>query len=247
MLIYGLIVSCLSFYGCATMDAENINRAEAHYKLGVSYMSKGEIKDAFIEFQKTINIDPKHKEALNSLGIISARFKKYDDAISYYNRAISLDPNYSEAMNNLGVVYLELEKWDDARRYFKMATENPLYMTPEKAYSNMAFAYYKKGDYKSAEDAVNEALIRSPNFSFALYISGLIHVATGDDELAIKDLNKVLGIVPDHIDTHWEIAHAYLRIGERDKAVEHFRFIARNAEDKKLVKEANEYIDLLSK
>lgn len=246
-LICYLIIPSLFFYSCATMDKETINKAEAHYKLGVSYMSKGELNDAYIEFQKAININPEHREALNSLGLISTRFKKYDDAISYYNKAIAIDPKYSEAMNNLGVTYLELERFDDAIRYFKMAVENPLYLTPERAYSNMAFAYYRKGDYKSADNSINEAIIRSPNFSYALYVRGLIRVVSGDDEGAIMDFKKVLGIIPDYIDVHWEIAHAYLRIGEREKAVEHFKFIADNAQDTRMIKEAKEYIDLLSK
>jgi len=228
-------------------DAERLNRAEAHYKIGVSYMSKEDLNDAFIEFQKTININPRHKEALNALGLISARFKKYNDAISYYNRAISLDPGYSEALNNLGVTYLELQRWDDAIRHFKMATDNPLYLTPEKAYSNMAFAYYKKGDYKDAQEAVREALTRSPNFPYALYVQGLIDVASGNDESAVDYFRKALDITPNYIEVHWEIAHCYLRIGERGRAIEHFKFIADNAKGTGLAKEAREYLEILSR
>lgn len=241
-------VILLLFYGCVTTDENKaFNRAEAHYKLGVSYMSKGQLNDAFIEFQKAVDIDPEHKESLNSLGYISTRFKKYNDAKSYYKKAISIDPKYSEAMNNLGITYLELEAWDEAIRYFKMALENPLYLTPEKAYSNMAFAYYKKGDYRSSEYAVKEALTRAPDFPSALYIHGLLNVVSGDDESAIKDFKRILNIIPDYMEAHWEIANAYLRIGERDKALEHFRIISEKSEDQKLVDEAKEYIMLLSK
>lgn len=242
------IIPLLLFYGCATTDkTEALNKAEAHYKLGVSYMSNEQLKDAFIEFQKAVSINPEHKESLNSLGYISTRFKKYDDAISYYKKALSIDPRYSDAMNNLGITYLELGEWDEAIRYFKMATENLFYATPERAYSNMAFAYYKKGDYRSTEEAVKEALTRSPDFPFALYIKGILNVVLVDDESAIKDFKKVLSMIPDYMEAHWEIANAYLRIGKRDEAIEHFRIISEKSEDPKLAKEAREYIMLLGR
>jgi len=47
--------------------------------------------------------------------------------------------------------------------------------------------------------------------------------------------------------TGLEIANAYLRIGERDKALEHFRIIAEKSNDQKMVEEAKEYIMLLGK
>jgi len=245
-LLFFIIASIL--YGCATAGkVDDIKKADAHYKLGVSYISRDELKNAFIEFQKAIKMYPEHKESYNMLGYISTRFEKYEDAIAYYKKALSIDPKYSDAMNNLGVTYSELGNWDEAIRYFKMAIENPLYSTPERAYTNMAYAYYKKGDYENAEEAIREALIRFPDFPVANYIHGLINIARGDDASAINDLKKAIAMAPDYMDAHWEIANTYLRIGERDKALEHFRIIADRGTDQKMLKEAREYILLLGK
>ena len=154
----------------------NISKSDTHYKLGLSHTSKGELNDAYVEFQKAITLNPEHKEALDSLGYVSARFQKYDEAESYYKRAIAIDPNYSETMNNLGVLYLETEKWDDAIMYFEMALNNPVYRTPARAYSNLGYAYIQKEDYESAQDAIDVALTRSPEYPFAIYAQGLIYV-----------------------------------------------------------------------
>lgn len=233
---------------CATTpNKEDTITAEAHFKLGVSYISKGELTGASIEFRKALKLNPKQKEAIHALGFINTRFGKYDEAISYYKQAISIDPNYSEAMNSLGVAYMETEKPDDAIKYFNMALNNPLYATPEMPYANIGLVYYKKGDYQGAEDAVKKAIARNPNSPVAIYIQGLLYVKQNEDEAAIKRFIKALTIEPDYLEARWELANAYVRSGEQDKAVEHFKIIAGKAENTAIGKEALEYIKLLEK
>jgi len=233
---------------CATTpNKEDTITAEAHFKLGVSYISKGELTEASIEFQKALNLNPKHKESLHALGFINTRFGKYDEAISYYKQAISIDPKYSEAMNSLGVAYMETEKLDEALKYFNMALDNPFYSTPEKPYSNIGLVYYRKGDYRGAEDAVKKATIRNPNFPVAMYIQGLLYLQEGDDEAAMKKFTKALTIEPAYLEARLELAKAYVRSGEQDKALEHFKIIAEKAENTAIGKEALEYIKLLEK
>ena len=109
-------VLCGLFLACATTPTvEDLKKAEAYYKLGVSYLNENKLRESFIEFQKAISLNQEDKYSLNALGLISTRFKEYDKAINYYKRAISIDLHYSEAMNNLGVTYLEIENWDEPR------------------------------------------------------------------------------------------------------------------------------------
>ncbi|MBI5676246.1 MAG: tetratricopeptide repeat protein [Nitrospirae bacterium] len=233
---------------CATTsNKEDTITAEARFKLGVSYISKGELTEASIEFQKALKLNRKHKESLHALGFISTRFGKYDEAISYYKQAISIAPDYSEAMNSLGVAYMETEKPDEAVNYFNMALNNPFYTTPEKPYSNIGLVYYRKGDYQGAEEAVKKALVRNPNSPVAIYIQGLLYLKQGDDEAAMKKFTKALTIEPDYLDARWELANVYVRAGEQNKAIEHFKLIAERAENTAIGKEALEYIKLLEK
>lgn len=235
-----LLLSC-----AADVKPEATAQSEAHNRMGYSYFNSGQLNEAYAEFQKAIILDPGNKEALNQLGYISSLYKKYDDAIAYYQRSIAADPNYSEAMNNLGVVYGELERWDEAIRYFNAALKNVLYRSPEKAYSNMGYAYYRKGEYALAEKALNDALLRNPVYPVARQTLGQVYAKQGNDHAAIEEFHRVLGIMPDNMDAHWELAQAYLRIGERDKALGHFRTVAEKDSDLKRSREALEYIELL--
>ena len=248
---YPVCVPCallcmLLLSACATTpSAEELKKAEAQYKLGVSYLNKNQLKDAYIKFQEAIQLNPRDKHSLNALGYISTRFQEYDKAISYYKSAISIDPDYSEAMNNLGVTFLELEKWDEAAKYFKMALKNPLYFTPEKAHLNFGYALYKKGDYREAEKTLKESLIKYPESSRPAYILGLVYINLGRIEEAIDVLNKTVDLVPDYIDAHWELANAYLRVGDNKKALKHFRMVAENGNNSEKSKKALAYIELL--
>jgi type IV pilus biogenesis/stability protein PilW len=243
-----LFTLCIAFmvFSCAsTPDTEDIKKAEAHNKLGYSYLNDGQLNEAFLEFQKALALNPKNKETLNYLGYISARFKNYDGAVSYYKRAISLDPDYAEAVNNLGVAYAETGEWDEAIRQFKAALDNPLYRTPSLAYSNMGYAYYKKGDYVNAEKSLHNALVRNPLLPRALYILGLVYVETGSEQKAIDELKKAIGIVPEYVDAHWELAKAYMRTGKKAQALKHFRVVAEKDPDRQRRKDASDYIEQL--
>jgi len=235
-----LIISCAT-----TPDPEVLKMAEAHNKLGASYLENGRLNEAFVEFQKTISLDKNNKEAYNYLGYISMRFGKYDDAISYFKKAISIDRNYSEAINNLGVVYAQLERWDDAIEQFKKALSNPTYKTPEWAYLNMGYAYYRKGEYDKAEDAVKDALIRNPIFPRAIYTLGLIYKAKGDYDSAINQFKKAVGIMPDYIDAHWELANLYIELGKKAKAIKHLRTVIEKDVNETRIKKATDLINSL--
>lgn len=234
------LVSCASAPG-----PEDLKSAEAHNTLGSSHLNSGDLNDAYVEFQKALKLNPQNKETLLYLGYISTKFRKYDDAISYYKRALAVDPHYSDAMNNLGTVYAETGRWDEAIRQFEGALKNPTYSTPEMAYANLGYAHYMKGEYAQAEQVLREALIRNPVFQRAMYFLGLVYQKTGRDDAAIEQLLRLIGIAPDDVDAHWELAHIYLRRGMNAKALKHFRVVAEKDGRTDRIREASEEIEYL--
>ncbi len=240
LLFIVLLGSCAS-----TAHMENKRMAEALNKMGYSYLNDGQFNEASIEFQKALALDPKNKETLNYLGYISTRFNEYEEAISYYERAISLDPGYADAINNLGVTYTELGNWDEAIRLFERALSNPLYSTPARTYSNIGYAYYKKGDFGKAKSSLEDALIRNPVFPEAMYILGLIYMATDDRQAAIEEFKKAIGILPDYTDAHWELARAYFSAGKKAQALKHFQVVFEKDTDRERRREASKFIGQL--
>ena len=200
---FGLCSLILLFSACASSPStDDMKKSEARNTMGYSYLSKGQLNKAYIEFQKAIQLNPKNAESFNYLGYVSYRFKKYDEAISNYKQAISINPGYSDAINNLAVTYVEIKEWDKAINHFKAVLGNPLYSSPAGAYSNLGYVYYQKGDYLNAEKALKEALLRNPVFPMAIYIRGLVYIGTGDEDEAAVQFKKAIGILPDYLDAH---------------------------------------------
>jgi type IV pilus biogenesis/stability protein PilW len=236
----------MMIFSCATSPSEeDIRTAEALKRLGSSYLTGGNLNSAYVEFQKSIELNPRDKETLNYLGYVSARFGKLDEAIEYYRKAIAVDPDYADAINNLGVIYVRLGRWDEAVESFRAAIQKPTYQYAEGAYTNMGYAYYRKGDYQAAEKALREALIRNPISPRAMLVLGLVYEKLGREDDALDQFMKVLGVMPDYLDAHWELANLYMRQGKKAKALKHFRVVAEKDESPERVRRASEFINKL--
>ena len=206
------LVAVLVAGGCATTKSEDkVQKASAHYQLGVSYLNDNNIQPAFVEFQKALELNPDDKEVLNGIGVIY--LLKLEDpprAVEYFQRALRVDKNFSEASNNLGFAYEKMGRHDDAVAAYRAALSNPLYRNAEKAFNNLGRAYYRMKKYPEALDAYREALKRSSDFHLPYYGLALCFNAVGRYGDAATALKKALDMDPNYR-------------GNRDKAISDMR------------------------
>lgn len=171
----------VALFGCASMNQESsLQQAGAHFKIGVAYMNEGKIQQAFVEFQKAYEQNPKDKEVLNAIGIVYLlHFDDIGKAIEYFEKAARVDPLYSEAYNNIGYSYERLGQYEKAITYYQKALANLLYPTADKAFINMGNAYYRMGRYDQAITAYKEAAKRMPGLSLPYFRLSLCYNALG--------------------------------------------------------------------
>jgi Tfp pilus assembly protein PilF len=181
---------------CATAKVGNVNKARAHYKLGVSHLSSGNIQPAYVEFQTALQLDPKNKEIYNALGNVYLSLSDPQAAVKQFQKAIKLDHKYSDAHNNLCYTYYLLGQWDRAIASCKGALSNPLYVTAEKAYYNLGRIYYRKGDYDEAMKAYDDSLKRMPGLYLAYYGIALSHNAKRQYGKAAESMMKGIKLDP---------------------------------------------------
>lgn len=248
---------------CAGPNQEIVKKARGHRDLGISYLNEGNLSAAMKELQEAENLYADDPELQNALGSVyhtrgiqpDYPCERSDNKISdinminnaeiHYKKAIKLNNNYSEAHNNLGVLYLNMGRYDDAINEFNSALQNMSYSTPERAYVNMGWAYYKKKDYKEAELNLRKAIQSAPDFFIAHYNLGILYRDTGNYKEAIKEFKLAIKYFPRYIDAYYDLAHTYLKIKKAEYALQMFKKVCELAPESKCCERSAQYIKML--
>lgn len=80
-------------------------KANTRFAAGQLAESQGNFDAAIHQYNKALDIDPKHLPSLYRLGVIYAQFKNYDKSISIWQHYIAISNNAPEGYGNLGYCY----------------------------------------------------------------------------------------------------------------------------------------------
>lgn len=216
-LIAGSLFVFMVIVGCAATQnspGQDKATAEAARNLGEAYLQESKLTPAMREFKKAEALDPDNPFLQYDLGLVHLYRGRYDDAIAHFERALALKPDYPAAMNSMGNAYLRKKDYDRAIVYYKKTTEDMLYATPQYPLSNMALAYYEKGEYGLAEKYFLEALKLDADFDRALAGLAETYMATGRYAEAIEKLQSAVHISPNAPTLHYLLARAYMQFGD---------------------------------
>jgi type IV pilus assembly protein PilF len=191
------------------------NRARVHTELGAAYYGVGQMSVAVQELKEAISADPGYGPAHSQLGLVYMTLKEDALAQQSFERALRIDPNDSSANNNYGLFLCQRKREKEAMKYFAAALKNPLYATPENAYTNAGICSRLQGDDVKAEEWLRKALALQPNQSQALY--QLADIAFKRDELipARTLLNRHMQVSTPSADALWLGARIEQRLGNR--------------------------------
>ncbi|MCG8324606.1 MAG: tetratricopeptide repeat protein, partial [Thiotrichales bacterium] len=110
--------------------------ALANLRLGTAYMEQRDYEKALEKLEKALSADPRYYATLNVLGILHQRMGEFDRAENFFERALDVSPTNSTTLNNYGQFLCLTGRLDEAEEAFLKSAENPLYDTPEIAYTN---------------------------------------------------------------------------------------------------------------
>ncbi|MBV9926498.1 MAG: protein kinase [Acidobacteria bacterium] len=172
---------------------------EAHNRLGVALMRKGQFRDAAEEFQKAVGQrGGKYPTAQYNLGFVLQQQRENEKAVEAYRAAIDANGgNYPDAFYQIGSVLMETPaRANEAAEAFRKAIEQNGGRDPE-AYYRLGVALAQQKDYAGAETAFRQALDqRGGDFAFAHYNLGLLYQQTGRTEEAVKEFETYLQQAP---------------------------------------------------
>jgi tetratricopeptide (TPR) repeat protein len=105
---------------------EGQDDAATRYDLGFALDRAGRLTEAIAEYQRALDRNPNHKDALNNLGVGLARQGRFPQAAAQFERLVAADPDNADAHTNLGAMLLAEGARDRAAREFRAALElNP--------------------------------------------------------------------------------------------------------------------------
>jgi type IV pilus biogenesis/stability protein PilW len=246
LLIMIMALVSVSCRGSKELTEEQKKMAQSHYQMGLSYFSEKNITKALQELIKAYEINPGDKEIAHLLGLLYLSKKEYEKAEMHVKEAITLrNGDFPKARNNLGVIYLEMERYDDAIREFGIAAKNILYDTPEFAYTNMGWAYYKKGDTIKAKENYEKSIETEPRYSLAYYNLGNLHFDLEEYDDALTQFKAAIKFFPNYLDAWYSLGLTHFKLSNLDEAKEALDKVIEIAPDTKKAEMAKGYLDLL--
>ncbi|WP_293334086.1 tetratricopeptide repeat protein [Microcoleus sp. CAWBG58] len=92
-------------------------------RCGESYLLMEQYEEALQNFDRAIEIDPKHTWAIANRGLTYRLMERYEEALQDFDRAIELDHKYDSAIWHRGYIYLILGRYDRALKDLDRAIE----------------------------------------------------------------------------------------------------------------------------
>jgi type IV pilus assembly protein PilF len=236
------LVVLVSLLSCAANQKQKQAQAKAARELGEAYMRQGNYIEALKELLKSEQLNPGDHLTQNDLGLVYMTKNRYDLAETHFKKAVEIKPDYAAARNNLGTVYLARKDWHAAIKQFKALEGNLLYATPHYPLSNLGFAYYSLGDYRTAEVYYQRALNIEPNFPTALRGLGKTYLAMVKIPEAVSVLEKAVREAPLWPEIYLDMGKAYQLAGEYTKALLAYNKVTELAPDSDISDQALERI-----
>ena len=138
-------------------------RARIHTELASAYFQAGNMAVALEEVRIALEADPENVQAYSMRGLIHAQLKENGKADDDFRRALKIAPKNPDINNNYGWFLCDIGQPRQSIQYFLNALKDPLYETPDVAYTNAGVCAMKGGDLDGAMEYLLQALRLSKN------------------------------------------------------------------------------------
>ncbi|MDE2195632.1 MAG: type IV pilus biogenesis/stability protein PilW [Gammaproteobacteria bacterium] len=165
-----VLAGCVSSGSSVSGEKVSLTQAsEYNAELGIEYLRQGSRDLAMQKLQKALQQNSDNAYAYMGLGLLYDSTNDPERADKNYRIALRKAPDNPQIQNNYAVFLCQHGKLQASEKYFIEAAQNPLYPTPEAAYTNAGVCANRVPDITSAANYFRKALDINPNFPEALY------------------------------------------------------------------------------
>jgi type IV pilus assembly protein PilF len=171
-------------------DAEKA--AALNKQLGTVYLRQGNLALAKEKLERAEKYNPRDPETHSVLALLYEKLDVPDQVDDQYKTAIRLAPKNPQIINNYAVYLCKTNRADQGVKRFLEAARNPLYLTPELAYSNAGVCLRAAKRYEEASNAFAHALQIRPSYAEAMFQATDLDMERGQVAQARERLDKYL-------------------------------------------------------
>lgn len=191
------LLAALALAGCTTTHSgpktSDTSAAEYNVQLGYAYLRQGNLPVAKEKLERALEQDPSNPAVHSALGLLYERLGDPKAADRHYSSALRLAPKDPEIENNYAIYLCRNGRAVEGVKRFEQAARNPLYRTPEAAYTNAGVCQRGAGLFAEAEANFRRALQLRPNYAEAAFQLGDLRLQQGETDAARTDLDQYLG------------------------------------------------------
>jgi len=163
-----------------TYSSKNQKAAEYNAQLGAEYLKQNRLKLAHEKLSKALQQNSKSVQVNHYYALLQERLGDMPLAKQHFQKALTMTQNNPELQNNYGSFLCKMGDYDKALSRFAQAIKDPLYKTPEFAYTNAGVCLKKSGKTQNYEEYFRKALQLKPQFDLALYQMALLKWKQGN-------------------------------------------------------------------
>ncbi len=241
LLVLLLLTACASQGGGSTGTPQgDTTRAQkiarVHTELAGMYYDRTQYGVALQEVAVALKADSGFSQAYNVRALVRMALHEDDKADEDFQHSLRLDNTSSETHNNYGWFLCQGGRMKEAFKQFQDALNNPLYATPETAYTNLGLCSRKAGLMKEAESNLQRALVLRPDMPNALYGLADLNYANGDFVAAKSYLNRFVQVTPElNAEQLWLAVRIERKARDRDSEASYALQLRKNFPDSREV------------
>ncbi len=139
------------------ISEENINKANAAYKTGVSFVRSRAYDNAVSSFEQALKYNPKMTDALYNIASVYVAQKKYDEAYNTYVKIIALNPYDYDSIFQAAKISYNRKNYALAMKYLKFIPDDYQYYHVAKQMYNDASEMFNLEKNKIARAKITTA------------------------------------------------------------------------------------------
>lgn len=219
---------------------------------GEEALSLRDFDEALKLYKMAADLEPENASNYFQIFRVHSRARKYAEALAAITTALELDPVNGSYRVQKAKLLKSLGQCDRAVIEYQEIRDEDVAVLLEEAKEcereiNMAQDALAKGDYGTAAHMYSSVMRHVEQASDLLFSKATALFHTGDYYGVISDTGKILKVHPKHLEAFELRGNAYMRLGEHDLAIQHFREALKFDPEHKGCKSAHKFVKNIEK